>query len=162
MEQRNGASVAPGSGQRSPFAREEGPFVLLIDGECVLCGRIARFVAKRDPRGVFRFASLHSRVGRELAGRCGGDNLPDSFVLVEGDRCYTRSDAALRTVRRLRGGWPLLYALRAVPKLWRDAVYDMIAARRIRWFGRREDACRMPDPELRGRVLDDGSEEAKT
>ncbi|MBB6734081.1 thiol-disulfide oxidoreductase DCC family protein [Cohnella zeiphila] len=146
---------------RSPSSRDAEPLVLLIDGECVLCAGIARFVAKRDPRGRFRFASLQSRAGGRLAAQCSGDGaaLPDSFVLIEGGRCYTRSEAALRVLRRLPRGWRLLYALKAVPPRWRDAVYDAIAARRRRWFGRQEDACLVPHPMLRNRLLTDGEKE---
>jgi predicted DCC family thiol-disulfide oxidoreductase YuxK len=40
-----------------------------------------------------------------------------------------------------------------VPRFIRDRVYDGIAARRYRWFGRRE-ACLVPTPELRRRFLE--------
>jgi predicted DCC family thiol-disulfide oxidoreductase YuxK len=80
----------------------------------------------------------------------------DSVVLLEGGRLYTRSQAALRIARRLRSPWPAAYALALVPRVIRDRVYDFVAARRYRWFGRR-DACMIPTPGLRGRFLDDST-----
>jgi predicted DCC family thiol-disulfide oxidoreductase YuxK len=76
-------------------------------------------------------------------------------VLVEGGRCYERSSAALRIARRLSGAWPLLYAFVVVPRPVRDFVYDVVAKNRYRWFGR-QDACRLPTPELRARFVEMG------
>lgn len=130
------------------------PAVVLFDGVCNLCSASVRFVLRRDPAGRFRFASLQSEAGRELLRRHGLD--PDdlhSVVLVEDGRAYTRSDAALRIARGLGGGWPLLGALRAVPRPVRDRVYGLVAANRYRWFGK-QDSCMLPTPELRERFLE--------
>ena len=50
--------------------------------------------------------------------------------------------------------WRWLRWLRLLPRGLRDAVYDLIAGRRHRWFGRHE-ACPRPAPEVRDRFLDD-------
>ena len=77
----------------------------------------------------------------------------NTFVLVEGGRFHTRSDAALRVMAYLQGAWPLVRALRVVPRFLRDAIYDWVARNRYRWFGR-EEKCMVPTPELEGRFLD--------
>lgn len=136
------------------------PAILLIDGHCLLCQGITRFIAKRDKRAVFRFAALQSRTGRRLLAEGGLADGPDSFVLIEGGRCFVKSDAALRVFRRLGGAWPLLYSLKAVPPALRDAAYDWIARRRYRWFGRSE-ACLVPDEKIRSRFLPDGEEDTE-
>jgi predicted DCC family thiol-disulfide oxidoreductase YuxK len=134
-----------------PDAR--GP-VLLFDGVCNLCNASVQFVIDRDPEARFRFAALQSEVGRELAEGCGIDaDALASLVLVEDGRCYTRSSAALRVARGLKKPWPLVAAFTVVPRPLRDVVYDFIAERRYRWFGK-EEACRIPTPELRARFLD--------
>lgn len=135
------------------------PFVLLFDGDCVFCNGAVRFIVKRDPRGVFRFAALQSAAGRRLMAQCGVPADTDSVVLIEGERAYLKSEAALRVLLRLRGGWPLLYAFNALPLRWRDAAYDAFAARRYRWFGRRTDACALPDAKVRSRLLSDVEDE---
>jgi predicted DCC family thiol-disulfide oxidoreductase YuxK len=59
----------------------------------------------------------------------------------------------LRITRLLGGWWRLLVPLLLVPPFLRDAVYDLVARNRYRWFGRM-DSCRMPTPDLRRRFLD--------
>ncbi len=126
---------------------------MLFDGVCNLCNGSVLFVIDRDPAGHFQFAPLQSDPGRQLLQRHGyaGADL-SSIVLVDGGRLYTRSTAALRIARRLTWPWRLLHALIVVPRPVRDAVYGLIARNRYRWFGR-EEACRIPTPELRHRFL---------
>jgi len=127
---------------------------ILFDGVCNMCNGFVRFVIARDPSGHFRFAPLESNAAAALLRERGvTDPLPDSVVLVEQEGVFVRSDAPLRILRRLRFPWPLAYALIVIPRFIRDRAYDAIAARRYRWFGRRE-ACLVPTPELRRRFLD--------
>jgi len=127
--------------------------VVLFDGVCNLCNASLDFIVERDGASAFRFASLQSEAGQALLRRF---QLPTdehrSLVLVEGDRYYTRSSAALRIARRLGGLWPLLYAFIVVPRFLRDAAYDVVARNRYHWFGKR-DTCRVPTPELKSRFL---------
>ena len=129
--------------------------IVLFDGVCNLCNASVTFIIDRDPTANFRFASLQSDYGKELLAGAGmpvGEEQPGSVVLVEGDRVYVRSTAALRIARQLTGPWTMLYAFMAIPSAWRDLAYRFIARNRYRWFGRRE-ACRVPTTELRARFL---------
>ena len=45
----------------------------------------------------------------------------------------------------------LAVALRLVPRALRDAAYDFVARRRLRWFGRASQACPLVPAHLRGR-----------
>ena len=129
--------------------------VILFDGVCNLCNGFVQFVIARDPSARFRFAPLQSAAAAGILREAGVTApLPDSVVLVEDGRVYVRSDAALRIARGLRFPWPLAYACRLVPRFIRDRLYDAVAARRYRWFGRR-DVCMMPTPERRARFLTD-------
>lgn len=115
---------------------------VLFDGGCALCARAVRFILPRDPSGHFRFRSLQDPATRAWLAARGHTDLPDSLILVEGDRLLFRGDAALAIARRLRAPWPPLAALAGiVPRPLRDAVYDAIARRRIRWFGPVDDTC---------------------
>lgn len=138
----------------------EPPAVVLFDGVCNLCNRAVTFIIDRDPDAYFRFAPLQSEVGStrlepEHRGLKHGNlkhrDALESVVLLENDQRFTRSTAALRIARRLRGVWPL-YAFIVVPKPIRDRVYRWIAGNRYRWFGK-TDACRLPTPELARRFL---------
>lgn len=127
--------------------------IVLFDGVCNLCNTSVQFIIRRDPAGRFRFASLQSPLGEELLARFGIDRgVTDSVVLVEGDRWYAESDAALRIARGLKGAWKALAVLRGIPRPLRDAAYRLVARNRYRWFGKQE-TCWLPTPELRERFL---------
>lgn len=128
--------------------------IVLFDGVCNLCNGTVQFVIRRDPRGDFQFASLDSAAAKRLLHSVGVRGaLPDSMVLIENGRVYTRSTAVLRMMRRLRFPWPLAHAFIIIPRPIRDWGYDFAAKRRYRWFGRR-DQCMVPTPELKARFLE--------
>lgn len=128
--------------------------VILFDGVCNLCHAAVQFVIARDPKQHFRFASLQSSYGQAIAQQAGlsTSNL-SSFILYENGKIYTRSTGALKATKGLSGGWPLLYGFIIVPKFIRDAVYDLVARNRYRWFGK-QDSCWLPTPALKSLFLD--------
>lgn len=129
--------------------------IVLFDGVCNLCNGTVQFIIDRDPSGAFRFAALQSDAGKTALaarGRAAPEGEPDSVLLLDGDRVYERSDAALRIARRLSGAWRLFFVFIVVPRFLRDLVYRFIAKHRYRWFGKTEE-CRVPTPELRARFL---------
>ena len=136
-----------------PAAEELAPPIVLFDGVCNLCNHSVNFIIDRDPRRTIRFASLQSPAGQELLVRFGlpTDQL-SSMVLIEGDRTFSRSSAALRIARHMRFPWPLVFALIVIPPPIRNLFYDLLAHNRYRWFGKSE-TCRIPTPELRERFL---------
>lgn len=133
--------------------RVDGP-VLLFDGVCNLCSGTVQFVIEHDPEGVFRFAPLQSATAERILEDIGyGEYDFDSFVLVEGGEYYTKSDAALRIARGLDRPWSHLWLGRFVPRVLRDAVYDVVASHRYAIFGKK-DRCMVPTPEVRDRFLE--------
>ncbi|ELY90106.1 thiol-disulfide oxidoreductase DCC family protein [Natrinema altunense] len=125
----------------------DGP-IILFDGVCNLCNGFVQFVLPRDTEGQFRFASLQSDVGTELLAE---HDLPtddlESVVLIEGEDCYVKSDAVIRIARLLGGPYALLGPFRFLPQRLRDWGYDFVAARRYRWFGKK-DQCAMPPADV--------------
>ena len=127
--------------------------VIFFDGVCNLCHRSVRWFIRRDPRGTFRFASLQSAAAAGLlAGRTQGPLL-DGVILLSGGTVWSKSDAWIQIFKRLGPGWSALSFLGIFPKKFRDGIYDVIAARRYRWFGKL-DSCPAPRPELKDRFLD--------
>lgn len=129
-----------------------GTPVILFDGVCTFCNASVTFIIRRDPAAVFRFAALQSAAGEAYADRFPQLRRIDSLVLIDEDRCYVESSAALRIASRLRGPWKLFSVLLAVPRPVRDAVYRWFARNRYRWFGRK-DACMIPSPAIRARFI---------
>ncbi|MFN8289951.1 MAG: DCC1-like thiol-disulfide oxidoreductase family protein [Chitinophagaceae bacterium] len=128
--------------------------IVLFDGVCNLCNRSVQFIIKRDKKKKFRFGSLQGHFGQQAQARF---HLPaddfNSFLLLEGDKLYTRSTAALRVLKQLGRGWQLFYGLILLPKFIRDPVYKWIARNRYKWFGKME-ACMIPDEASRYRFLE--------
>jgi predicted DCC family thiol-disulfide oxidoreductase YuxK len=128
--------------------------LVLFDGVCNLCHGAVQFVIKNDPKARFRFAALQSPAAEQALAAAGFEGpRPDSMMLVDRGRVYTRSAAALAIARGLRFPWPLLAVFWIVPSPLRDLVYRWIARHRYRWFGKR-DECWVPTPELRARFAD--------
>ena len=127
--------------------------IVLFDGVCNFCNASVNFVIERDKAGYFKFAPLQSEIGEELIAKHGIDTAEtDSVIVVENDRAYTHSSAALRIAKRLDGLWSWNYGFIVVPKPIRDFFYRLFAKHRYRLFGR-QDACMMPTPEIRARFL---------
>jgi predicted DCC family thiol-disulfide oxidoreductase YuxK len=127
--------------------------VILYDGVCVFCSRWVRFVIARDTGHRFRFTAIQSAYGTRLASVFGIDPAdPDTNAVVHGGIAYFKSDAALTVLSNLPG-WQWTRALFAVPKLLRDAVYNLVACNRYRIFGKYE-TCFVPDAEMKARVME--------
>lgn len=127
---------------------------LFYDGHCALCHGTVKFVIKRDRTGTtFRFAPLQGETFQALVPVEKRAGLPDSIVIRTADgSLLARSDAVVRLLERLGGGWRILGAiLAAIPRGLRDAVYDFIARIRYRVFGKRDDLCPIVPPALRQR-----------
>ena len=131
---------------------EESPLIL-FDGVCNLCNAAVQFVIKRDGTAKFRFAALQSSIGRKYLDRFGLKKDVTTIILVKNGQAFEKSSAALEIARDLSGLWPLMYFFKVVPKIIRDAVYDFVARRRYKWFGRK-DQCMIPTPALRARFID--------
>jgi predicted DCC family thiol-disulfide oxidoreductase YuxK len=129
------------------------PLVILFDGVCNLCNGTVQFILKRDKQSRFKFASLQGEFGQRILSRF---DLPESslnsFILLEGENIYTHSTGALRVLLHLGGVWKILYAFIIIPRFIRDAVYNLIARNRYKWFGKQE-SCYLPSADISNRFL---------
>jgi predicted DCC family thiol-disulfide oxidoreductase YuxK len=127
--------------------------VILFDGVCNLCTGSVQFILKRDKEKRFLFSSLQSGYGQKLLKQF---DLPaanfNSFVLYQDNKIYTRSTAALKMFQQLKG-WQWVKIFWILPRFIRDAVYNLIANNRYRWFGKKQE-CWLPSPGLKARFLD--------
>ena len=128
--------------------------IIFFDGVCNLCNGAINFIIDRDRKGTFKFAPLQSEFAKKRLRQSKIDPLKlDTIVLLEPrGNVSVKSTAALRIARNLSGAWPLLYGFVIIPKFIRDAVYNLIANNRYKWFGR-TDQCRVPTPELLNRFI---------
>ena len=128
--------------------------VIVFDGDCVLCSRIAATVHRNDPHGRFRLTDMNAPVGRDLAKRFGiNPDKPETVLVIIGGRAWFKTDAAFMIARHLKG-WRWFAWLRIFPRWLRDPPYDLIAQNRYRLFGMKKH-CALADPALRARLIKD-------
>lgn len=126
--------------------------IILFDGECNFCNSSIQFIIKRDKKAHFTFASLQSEIGKTYREQFGISKDVDSLVLIEGERCFIKSSAALRISKKLDGRWKLFSAFLLIPPPLRNVCYDVIAKNRYKWFGKQE-SCMLPTTEIKKRFL---------
>ncbi len=127
--------------------------IILYDGVCILCESSVRFIIKHDKAGLFKFAQAQSEIGKQMQSERGIDALASgTLILIKDGKAYYKSEAALEIARDLNGLWKALILFKPVPACLRNALYDFIAKRRYRWFGKKE-TCIIPDDSLKQRFL---------
>ncbi len=127
--------------------------IILFDGTCGFCEASVRFIARRDPAGHFHFAPSQWPQAVALLARHGlTREAARSLVLIEGEHVYLRSTASLRIASRLSWPWRAAGVLLWVPAPLRDLAYGVVARLRHRLAGA-SNACEIPPPELRDRLL---------
>jgi predicted DCC family thiol-disulfide oxidoreductase YuxK len=144
-------------GKSYPPAALAGGALLLYDGTCGFCARSVQFVLRRERRRrTLRFASLQGPYGSDLRARHPELDGVDSTIWYDppgpgrAERALTRSDAVLEVLSYLGGAWRLLGGLgRVVPRVARDAAYDIVARYRRKLAS--NDHCVLPIAEQRAR-----------
>lgn len=132
----------------------DSPHIILFDGVCNLCGKLVQFIIKRDPLAKFRFASLQSETGQKLLKHFQlKTDAINTFVYICGGSYYLKSEAVLRVLKELKGGWKYGYICMVLPRFFRDFIYNLTARSRYRIFGK-QDSCMVPSPGIRDRFLE--------
>ena len=129
--------------------------LILFDGVCNLCNASVLFTIKHDKNNKFIFAALQSETGKQVIRDFNINTAKTDSIIVynpEKNRVHTKSTAALIVTPYLGFPISLLVVFIVVPKFIRDWVYDFIAARRYKWYGKKE-SCMIPSPELEEKFL---------
>ncbi len=112
--------------------------LILIDGYCNLCNGTVKFIQKRDRNKLFHYVSLESEKGKLLIKKFNISTQVDSVVFINKNQAFIKSDAAIEIARLLPFPWKIATLFKLFPKSWRDGIYDTIAKKRYRWFGKTE------------------------
>lgn len=126
--------------------------LIVFDGTCIFCSCFARFMARYDRAGRFRFVTAHSATGQALYRRHGLDPvaMETNIVILDG-RAHVKLAAFAAAMRGLGWPWRALAIAGWVPRPLSDRLYDGIARNRYR-AGRRD--CPLPSAALRGRLVE--------
>lgn len=132
----------------------ENKKIILFDGVCNLCNSSVQFIIKHDQKDLFRFVSLQSDLGIKILFHLGINTKSiDSLVLyIPNKAYYIKTNAIFYIAKDLGGFIFLLYYLRYLPNFIKNNLYDFIAKRRYKWFGKSEK-CIIPTIENRKKFL---------
>lgn len=127
--------------------------VILFDGDCHFCNYWVNFIIKNDTDDKFFFASLQSEYGKQQLEKFNLSSLAtDTFVLIDNDNYYIKSDAALLVVKELNHWLKNSIFLKIIPKIVRDFIYDFIAKNRKKIFFIKS-YCLIPSDKVRNKFL---------
>lgn len=129
--------------------------LLVFDGVCNLCAHAIKPILWADQKHQKLFyATAQSDIGQEILAKYNYRLREYETVLLitpEG-QLFEKSDVVLQVAKRLGGVWHLLRVFAIVPKSWRDRLYDYVAQRRYRWFGK-SDYCERLPPKYLHRII---------
>jgi len=127
--------------------------IILFDGVCNLCNGFVQFIIERDRKAVFKFAALQSDFGQAFLKSHNLNPLAlKSVILIDDEKVFTQSTAALKIIKQLDGFWKLGYIFVVIPPFIRNGFYKIVAKYRYNWFGKK-DRCMIPTPELKSRFF---------
>ena len=126
--------------------------LIVFDGLCVFCSGFARFMARHDRAGRFRFVTAQSATGQALYRRHGLDPLAmETNIVIADGRAHVKMAAFATAMRSLGWPWRALAIAGWLPRRLSDRLYNSIARNRYR-LGRRD--CPLPSAALRGRLVE--------
>jgi predicted DCC family thiol-disulfide oxidoreductase YuxK len=136
-----------------PTSKSNTTNIVFFDGVCNFCNKIVNVLLDLDTHKRLVFAPLQGETYRQYS-TARGEKTSDfsTIVFVQHGREYTKSDAAIRVIACLGGGYRISLGLLLFPRFLRNAAYNLIARNRYSWFGKRE-ACRLPTLDERMRFL---------
>lgn len=129
--------------------------ILVFDGVCVLCSRLLRLVlwADREEQDI-QFATAQSEIGQRALSELKLDieNFKTVLLIYPNSDVYTKMDVVIEVGKTLGGFWRVLYVFKILPQKTRNKLYDFIAARRYKWFGK-SDYCALIPAKYKDRII---------
>jgi predicted DCC family thiol-disulfide oxidoreductase YuxK len=126
--------------------------IVFYDGECGLCNRSVQFILKHEKDDLLHFASLQSDFAKNFFINLKHPQPdPETFVFIKNNQVLLRSDAAIELCKHLRAPYSWARIFKWVPRMFRDAVYNLIARNRHRLSVKK---CEILDQDQRNRFLD--------
>ncbi len=127
--------------------------LVVMDAQCSICAKGARWIAANDARDEFRIVPLQTQLGRDLMLQNDSDpDDPASWLVLDNGRALKGMNAWFFVSKRLNQYQKLATALRLIPRPVRDLGYRIVAKNRRRIFAA-DDLCHMPDPAVARRLI---------
>jgi predicted DCC family thiol-disulfide oxidoreductase YuxK len=127
--------------------------ILLYDGDCILCSRAVVWIINHDIEKRIKFCPLQSEMVNNISGIDRKENYEiDIVYLIHKGRISDRSSVTIQIIDLLGWPWKVFSFIKLIPKSIRDAVYDLIAKHRYKWFGYKKQ-CLVPDLSIKERFI---------
>lgn len=123
--------------------------IVAFDGVCNFCNFWINKVIDWDRSGRIKFISLQQLQEDDVLPK----GTLESVILFFNGMTYRKSRAALKIGSLLPFPYKLISIFWIFPTFITDPIYDFVAARRYKWFGK-QDTCRIPTPGERSRFID--------
>ena len=125
--------------------------IWLFDSVCVLCNGAISTALKYEKAPTIYFVSIHSADGRAIAQKYNIDpDDPDTFLFLDNGKPFVQSDGVIALSKHMKAPFSWIRYGVIIPKAVRDRLYDFVARRRYRLFGKL-DTCRVPSDAERAR-----------
>ena len=111
--------------------------IILFDGMCNLCDSVVFFIIHNDKRNVFRFVPIESDLGKKIRKEFQILNR-DYIVTIKNKRIYTKSDAVIEILVKLKFPVNMLSFLYFIPRVIRNYIYNIVSKNRYKWFGKKK------------------------
>lgn len=115
---------------------------LIYDSDCVLCSRVVKFILRYEVEKQLVFTDFQSAAASDLGVE---SSAPDTLLLYSNNQLLDKSRAAFAIARYLKSPWRWISHFSILPLKLTDSVYDFVARRRYRSFGRVDDSCLLSD-----------------
>jgi len=117
-----------------------GEYVVIFDGECILCNRCVDILLRLDIRKRLRYTTSQGKFAKTHPIKI----QIDSITFLENGIFHYKSTAILKILRSLGGIWIIANIFYIIPRFMRDFIYDIIAKHRYNIFGKMA-SCRIPN-----------------
>ena len=121
--------------------------ILLLDGECGLCNRMAVFLYPRlNIKEKLNFVTNQSEEGQEIIKTFSiNQQEADTVYLIRNEKSYIRSAAGIRCLLYMKWHYKIWYPfLWIIPLPFRDFIYKIISKNRHKIFSK-PDICMIPE-----------------
>lgn len=127
--------------------------ILFYDGYCYLCSNTIRLLIALDRKKKLRFMSLQKGMKTpDIKKLISIYEIEKSIVFLSDEKIYTKSNAIIKIIKTLGGGFKLIGLFYILPLSFRDYIYNLIAKHRYQIFGKRAK-CHLPKAEFTDRFL---------
>ncbi len=127
--------------------------ILFYDGTCAFCHAIVRFVVVRDKNNLLTFAPLQGETIKEK--NIDIMDMNSIILYIQNEETLYKSDASIALFERLGGVWFIMAKIiKFIPKILRDAFYDIIAKIRYKIAGKIESkTCPLLPKNYQSKIL---------